>query len=78
MNLIAGSNCFEWGGYNGNEIGRVSNINDAVSCQRMCQAHSQCGFWTWNRNHKFCKLQTGNYPGKCGNNCIRGPWKCPG
>ena len=75
MNLIAGSTCFETGGY-AVEIDIVHSINDAESCQRMCQQHSQCKFWTWNKNHNYCKRQTGNSPGSCGENCIRGPRSC--
>ena len=77
--LIAGGTaCSETGGYAGNEIDTVNSINDAESCQNLCQAHSQCKFWTWNKNHNYCKRQTGNSSGSCGENCVRGPRSCPG
>ena len=77
--------CFETGKYiawksgtNIYQIDIVNSINDAESCQNLCQEHSQCKFWTWNKIEKHCKRHTGISPGTCGEDCKRGPRSCPG
>ena len=80
LNLIAGT-CFETGNYDGNYIDAVGNINDAEKkCQKLCQEHSQCKFWTYNSSSKICWRQTENAPmalGTC-TTCIHGPSICSG
>ena len=76
---IAG-NCFETGNYAGNNIDRVENVNDAEDCQKFCQRHSQCKFWTYNSSNKKCYRHTEKAPtalGTCAT-CIRGPRLCSG
>ena len=78
FNLITDSTCFETGNYLG-EYDIVKNINDAESCQNLCQEHSQCKFWTWDKTVKTCKPQTDDSLGVGTSEYhIRGPRSCPG
>ena len=82
LNLIAGNRntCFKTGNYLHNNIDSVENVNDAQGCQRICQEHSQCKFWTYNSSNKNCFPQTEEAPtalGTC-STCIHGPRFCQG
>ena len=68
------------GNYLHNNIDSVESVNDATSCQKLCQEHSQCKFWTHNSNANRCWRQTENAPtalGTC-STCTRGPRSCHG
>ena len=83
MNLIVGSTCFEDGNYVGNAIDSFVNVNDAASCQKLCQELSQCKFWTYTTDPwlgKNCWRQTEMAPTNLGTcaECTRGPKFCQG
>ena len=82
LNLIAGNRntCFKTGNYLHNNIDSVKNVNDAPGCQKICQEHSQCKFWTYNSYNKKCFPQTEEAPtalGTC-STCVHGPRFCQG
>ena len=66
------------GNYLHNNIDSVESVNDAAGCQKLCQEHSQCKFWTYNSSKKRCWRQTEKAPTKLGacSTCIRGPKFC--
>ena len=82
LNLIVDSTCFEDGNYAGNNIDTFGNVNDAASCQKLCQELSECKFWTYNTipNNGQCWRQTELAPTNLGTcaTCTRGPKYCQG
>ena len=70
--------CFDTGNYYGNDIAFAGNINDATSCQKECQKHAECKFWTYNSDGNRCWSQSANAPDSIGtcNTCTRGPRYC--
>ena len=81
LNLIAGDSkttCFTTGNYLHNNIDSVENVFDAAGCQKSCQEHSECKFWTYNSDNEKCWRQTeeaGSAIGTC-STCTRGPRNC--
>ena len=71
--------CSVAGNYDGNDIDSVQNINDAKSCQGLCQKFLECKFWTYNSADKICWRQTANAPQNIDtcDTCTRGPKNCP-
>ena len=59
--------CFKLGGFEGNDIDVVKNVETAFKCQRLCQNHHKCQFWTLNLKKKKCYRQTGQAPKKRNN-----------
>ena len=83
LNLIADM-CFETGNYQGNYIDYAtpydSDNNHPEDCQKHCQDHPQCKFWSYNTDTKTCWRHTENAPtvlGTCAT-CLRGPRFCSG
>ena len=68
------------GNYLHNNVDSVESVNDATSCQKLCQEHSQCKFWTYDYSNKKCYRQTEKAATALGTckTCIRGPRSCSG
>ena len=74
--------CFKSGNYDGGSYGKdidvLEHINDAESCQRVCQTSDECLVWTYDQASKKCYRQSGPAPlGTC-TTCTHGPKFCPG
>ena len=71
--------CFMDGNYNAGDIDRAKK-NDATACQKHCQGHPRCQYWTFvNSGDNWCYRHTAAAPsrlGTCGKSCTRGPKYC--
>ena len=77
MNLITGK-CFETGNYDGHDIDDIVDVIDASKCQKLCQEHIECKFWTYDSAHGYCWRQTENaykHKNTC-SDCTRGQKFC--
>ena len=65
--------------YVGNDIDSSPNIPDENKCQRLCQEHVRCKFWSYDFSTKKCYRHTeaSKALGSC-NTCTHGPKKCSG
>ena len=47
--------CFEFGGFDHQYIDTIKNVEGATNCQKECQKHPLCEFWTvrWDKNPNF-------------------------
>ena len=77
--------CIEDGKFDGKaidgiDIKMVKKVDDEEACQKLCQDHDLCEFWTYNFEKKICWLQTDIAPtakAACGHgNCRRGRKFC--
>ncbi|XP_040580977.1 uncharacterized protein [Lepeophtheirus salmonis] len=71
--------CFlEHVNYSGDDIDRIERVFSAQECQKVCQAHAKCIFWSWNYESQICYRKNGNdlrhLRGK--QNYISGPRVC--
>ena len=51
---VTNDTCYNTGMYDGNFIDFVPNIYDATSCEKKCNKHSHCQYWTYNEVDKKC------------------------
>ena len=78
--------CFQTGNYYHNDIDDLTNIASAYDCQKKCQEHPTCHFWTYWDNGQgimdtHCYRKNGNAPQDARPceptfTCTRGPKVC--
>ena len=83
--LLFTESCFQNGQYNDYVLDSLVEIPSAQDCQKKCQEHPDCQFWTWNTygNLGHCYLQSYDAAldtKSCDPSiiCVRGPKFCQG
>ncbi|CBZ54030.1 hypothetical protein NCLIV_038110 [Neospora caninum Liverpool] len=64
--------------YSGYVLAELSDVSDAASCQKNCDQHPQCRFFTFVSDKKRCRLQV-RQPSEVrdNSNAFSGPKRCP-
>ena len=76
--------CFQDGiQYRGTPVLGMSDVMSAEDCQKECQTHIDCQFWTWispnfRRNKNLCHLKASKGETEAVSGKISGPRTCPG
>merc|ERR1712020_714844 len=75
--LCQDTDCFDYEtDYNGSQLKRIRNIQNAKHCQNECQKNEECQYFTYSTWDLFCNLKSGRTNVISHKNAISGPKLC--